>query len=391
MNEMYIIAGMKQYSSVVLGGTFDRLHLGHQTILKKAFDVGGHVTIGLTTDEYVKNAKCQTCLPARQVPNAKCIRKKSIGKIHHIESYEKRKEQLLQFLNHQGWGDLYTIVALNDLYAPTIIGRRKTEDGGQKGEYDAIVVSTETRGGAEEINRVRKENGLKELVIVEIPMVKAEDEDRISSTRIRSGEIDENGNFVLPESLRSELRKPIGTIISDKKTLREITRERGVQIVSVGDKTTAAFLALGIKPDLSIIDRMVERRPYHWDKTLFRALREHARLDYIKSGPGSISNQAMRVIQRWSASLQGYTLPCRQAGLQTAGKNHVLIVDGEEDLLVLPVLLYAPPGTTIYYGQPKEGPPRLARQSRREAGIVRVVVTKETKQLARRLLEKFTR
>jgi pantetheine-phosphate adenylyltransferase len=367
---------MRQFYSVVLGGTFDGLHAGHQALLKKAFKVGEHVTIGLTTDEYVKNAKCQ-------MPNAKCIRKQSIGKIHHIESYKKRKEQVLQFLNHQGWGGRYTIVALNDLYGPTLVGKRKTEDGRQTNDYKAIIVSTETRGGAEEINRVRKENGQKELVIIEIPMVKAEDEDRISSTRIRSGEIDGNGNLVLPESLRSELRKPIGTIISDKKTLREIVGEGEVQIVSVGDKTTAAFLALGIKPDLSIIDLLVERRPYHWDKTLFSALREHAEINYIKSGPGSISSQAMRVIQRWSAPLQGYTL-------QTAGKNHVLIVDGEEDLLVLPVLLYAPLGTVVYYGQPplnqdiaNTGLPRQRR------GIVRVVVTKETKRLARTLLQKF--
>jgi hypothetical protein len=240
---------------------------------------------------------------------------------------------------------------------------------GQKAQYDAIIVSTETRKGAEEINRVRKKNGQKELVIIEIPMVRAEDEDRISSTRIRNGDIDGNGNLVLPESLRSELRKPIGTVISDKNSLREIAREGGVQIVSVGDKTTEVFLALGIKPDLSIIDLLVERRPYHWDKTVFSALREHADLNYIKSGPGSISSQAMRVIQQWAKTFQGDTL-------QIAGKNRVIVVDGEEDLLVLPVLLYAPLGTVVYYGQPKEG-------------IVRVVVTEGKKQFARRLLKKF--
>ena len=374
-----------QHRLVVLGGTFDRFHVGHQALLKKAFEVGEHVTIGLTTDEYVKNAKCQT-------PNAKYIRKQSIGKIHHIESYEKRKEQLLQFLNHQGWKSRYTVVPLNDLYAPTIIGRRKTEDGGQKGEYDAIVVSTETRGGAEEINRVRKENGQKELAIVEIPMVRAEDEDRISSTRIRKGDIDGNGNLVLPESLRSELRNPIGTIISNEKSLREIAGEGGVQIVSVGDKTTEAFLALGIKPTLSIIDCMVERRPYHWDKTLFCALREHAEVNYIKSGPGSISSQAMRVIHHWSTTFKGTTLK----GVYSNQSNTVILVDGEEDLLVLPVLFYASLGTVLYYGQPSYANASsftnvTADRSagRPKAGIVRVVVTEEKKQFARRLLRKF--
>jgi len=357
-----------QYRLVVVGGTFDRLHVGHQALLGKAFSVGAHVTIGLTTDEYVNKIKDSSF-----VPQSGTMADKQNSK---FSPYSVRKQQLEQWLNAQGWHGRYTIVPLNDLYAPAVVN-------GQKAHYDAIIVSTETRRGAEEINRVRKENGQKELAIIEIPMVRAEDEDRISSTRIRNGDIDGNGNLVLPKSLRSELRKPIGTVISNENTLREIAREGGVQIVSVGDKTTEAFLALGIKPDLSIVDLLVERRPYHWDKTVFSALREHADLNYIKSGPGSISSQAMRVIQEWSTSFKGATL-------QGVYKNRVLIVDGEEDLLVLPVLLYAPLGTVVYYGQPplnqdiaNTGLPRQRR------GIVRVVVTEGKKQLARRLFRKF--
>jgi uncharacterized protein (UPF0218 family) len=284
-------------------------------------------------------------------------------------------------MNAQGWHGRYTIVPLNDPYGSTLNRGQMTESRKQKSDFDAIVVSEETRPRAVEINTIRTQNGLPGLAIVEIPMVRAEDEDRISSTRIRNGEIDGNGNLVLPESLRSELRKPIGTIISNKNTLREIARDRGVQIVSVGDKTTEAFLALGIKPALSIIDLLVERRPYHWDKTVFSALREHADLNYIKSGPGSISSQAMRVIQQWAKTISCHLPPAT---------CHLLIVDGEEDLLVLPVLLYAPLGTVVYYGQPplnqdiaNTGLPRQRR------GIVRVVVTEGKKQLARRLLRKF--
>jgi len=357
-----------QYRLVVVGGTFDRLHVGHQALLKKAFEVGEFVTIGLTTDKYVDKLKTK---------DKKLKRKISIS------SYTIRKRQLKRWLVDQGWGGRYTIVPLNDPYGSTLNRGQMTESRKQKSDFDAIVVSEETRPRAVEINTIRTQNGLPELVIIEIPMVRAEDEDRISSTRIRNGDIDGNGNLVLPESLRSELRKPIGTVISNENTLREIARDRGVQIVSVGDKTTEAFLALGIKPDLSIIDLLVERRPYHWDKTVFSALREHADLNYIKSGPGSISSQAMRVIQEWSTSFKGATL-------QGVYKNRVLIVDGEEDLLVLPVLLYAPLGTVVYYGQPplnqdiaNTGLPRQRR------GIVRVVVTEGKKQLARRLFRKF--
>ncbi|MCJ7826559.1 pantetheine-phosphate adenylyltransferase [Patescibacteria group bacterium] len=353
---------MKQYSSVVLGGTFDKLHFGHQTILRKAFEVGEHVTIGLTTDEYVNKIKDQRS----KIKDTNKISKRK----KQISSYTIRKQELERWLETKRYRDRATIVPLNDPYGPTLVGIQKTEDGRQTNDYEAIIVSTETRHRGEEINQLRTQNGLPGLTIIEVPMVKTEDEDRISSTRIRNGEIDGNGNFVLPESLRSELRKPIGTVISNEKTLREIARDRGGQIVSVGDKTTAAFLELSIKPVLSIIDFMVERQPYHWDKTVFDTLREHAEVNYLKSGPGSISSQAMRVIRQWLTTFQGPTL-------KGGYKNRVIVVDGEEDLLVLPVLLYAPLGTILYYGQPKEG-------------IVRVVVTEGKKQLARRLLKKFT-
>ena len=34
-----------------LGGTFDHLHLGHKSLLEKAFEVSEEIIIGLTTDK----------------------------------------------------------------------------------------------------------------------------------------------------------------------------------------------------------------------------------------------------------------------------------------------------------------------------------------------------
>ena len=42
---------------VVVGGTFEYMHRGHMALLKKAFDVGDFVYIGLTSDRYVKEKK----------------------------------------------------------------------------------------------------------------------------------------------------------------------------------------------------------------------------------------------------------------------------------------------------------------------------------------------
>ncbi|KKS87059.1 MAG: hypothetical protein UV63_C0061G0011 [Microgenomates group bacterium GW2011_GWC1_43_11] len=183
-----------KYTSVVCGGTFDRLHTGHQSLLEKAFSVGDHVTIGLTTDEYVKNLKSQN-------NNAKQIKK--------IVAYQDRKRILEAWLNDQGWDGRYTIVPLNDPYGPTL--PRHAPDGawlrtGKLPDFDAIVVSSETRKTAEAINTLRKEKGLHALKIIEIPMIPAEDLRSVSSTRVRSGDIDTNGRLILPDNLRPELR-----------------------------------------------------------------------------------------------------------------------------------------------------------------------------------------
>jgi len=68
-----------------------------------------------------------------------------------------------------------------------------------KGDFDAIVVSPETKPTAEEINKKRKQLGKKPLRIVVIPFVLSEDNKPISSSRIRQKEIAENGTMLKQE------------------------------------------------------------------------------------------------------------------------------------------------------------------------------------------------
>ncbi len=150
------------YRKVAVGGTFDYLHDGHKAIISKAFEVGECVQIGIVSDQME-------------------LKKDSAG----IQPLEDRKELLKDYLKKQNWYDRAEIKVITDPLGPA------AEDP----ELEAIVVSEETRSGADKINEVREEKGLKPLDIVEIPLVLADDGDPISSIRIRYDEIDIHGNI----------------------------------------------------------------------------------------------------------------------------------------------------------------------------------------------------
>ncbi len=147
----------------VLGGTFAKLHSGHKLMIRAAFDTGNTVILGLTTDDYLKNNKTYSEL-----------------------TYSKRKKALENYMSRLG--GKFEILPLG-----TKTGNTETEP-----EYEAIVVSKETRYRAETINAKRTQAGLKPLRIIEVPIVLAEDLFPISSTRIIEGEIRPGGSRILP-------------------------------------------------------------------------------------------------------------------------------------------------------------------------------------------------
>ena len=151
---------MKKFKKVVVGGTFDRLHLGHKALLRKAFEVGEYVYIGLTSDEMIKNK-----------PYAE-----------RILPYDVRLRDLLKFLDVNGYHN-YRIIKIHN--AIGFAGEMKS--------LEAIVVSEETYKGALIVNRARMEKGLKPLEIVVIPLIKSQVGPKISSSLIRAGLIDPFG------------------------------------------------------------------------------------------------------------------------------------------------------------------------------------------------------
>ncbi len=147
---------------VVVGGTFECLHDGHRKLLRKAFELSGNgeVDIGLTSNEMANKRP-------RKIPD-----------------YSIRKERVIRYIDQIAEGQKYTIIELNDSFGKTL-----TKD------YDYIVVSPETYPVALKINKLRAEKNIKNIEIVKIDYVLAEDQIRISSTRIVQGEIDIHGHL----------------------------------------------------------------------------------------------------------------------------------------------------------------------------------------------------
>lgn len=146
-----------------VGGTFNVIHKGHELLFETAFTVADSVQVGLTSDEFARSIK--------SVP---------------VAPYFQRKANLAKFLER--YGKPYDIVMISDMK-----GTAATSE-----TLDALVVSPETREHAEEINEVRRRNGLRPLKIFSIKDVKADDSRLISSSRILLGEIDKDGRLLRP-------------------------------------------------------------------------------------------------------------------------------------------------------------------------------------------------
>jgi len=153
----------KRFSKVATGGTFDQLHAGHRRLLEKSFELGAEVVIGLTSDAFARKE----------------------GKVLK-RPFEQRDAELKAYVKREFPGRSYTIAKLDDFFGPGIANK----------EVEALVASPETGTRVELANNLRAKRGFPPLELITIDWVVAEDGRPISSTRIRSGEIDEEGRLV---------------------------------------------------------------------------------------------------------------------------------------------------------------------------------------------------
>ncbi len=141
---------------------------------------------------------------------------------------------------------------------------------------------------------------------------------------------------ITPE-LRRRLKRPHGKVYTGRTAARRLRKTETV--ISVGDIATEILLKNGVTPAVAIVDFKCRRKDVaKKTKTIIQKFR--AKTLKAKNPPGTVSSQLYDACR---AALLGKTRPMK------------ILVDGEEDLAVIPAVIFAPAGAAVYYGQPGKG------------------------------------
>ena len=160
---------------VVLGGTFDILHDGHEALLRAAFEGRPALAlIGLTTDRFARESRA------------------------HVNPYRVRERNLKRLLTTRGWRPA-RIEPIDDPFGPA----------DDLADLDVLVVSAERHAVAVALNEARVGKGLSPLEVRDVPMVLAQDGLPIASRRIRSRVIDKHGVRTKPLAVRIGTDNPV--------------------------------------------------------------------------------------------------------------------------------------------------------------------------------------
>lgn len=138
----------------------------------------------------------------------------------------------------------------------------------------------------------------------------------------------------VPSELRGVFKKPFGELFTGEGLTpanNVKSKLKGEKLVIVGDVTLRNMLAVGVKPDLAIVDQKAMRKPLQPEELEGEVVK-------AVNPPGMISKDLWDKIH--DAVIKSGT---------------TILVDGEEDLAVLPCIIEADWDTIVLYGQPGEG------------------------------------
>ena len=229
---------------------------------------------------------------------------------------------------------------------------------------------------------------MKPLKVIVVPWVRGTDGQVISSERIRYGEIDRRGKnyykvltdrkrWILPISLRPTLREPLGDVfpgqVHEKKSIVRriidtIQKVNPVMTFAIGDIIAGSLWDVGFVPSIAVIDYKSRRE----------ALTENSKFVYPEERR-EIRNLKTRKYRNRAGTIETSAVRRLKALCNAYLKNNspqCLVINGEEDLMVLPAILVAPLSSLVLYGQ-------------YDLGVVAVKVTEEKKIEVWEVVKKF--
>jgi len=148
--------------------------------------------------------------------------------------------------------------------------------------------------------------------------------------------------MILPEEMRADLKNPLGRLCKGNglECIKVMSSELKLakKVAAVGDMTAFYLLESGMQPDLIIVDHKTKRTqiPEHIKQSL---IRDKYKTVEVVNPPATLTRGLLDAISN--------SLSCDE--------KTKIVVDGEEDLATLPVILCAPLGSVVVYGQPNEG------------------------------------
>lgn len=332
------------FSSAVVGGVFDHLHLGHKSLIQTAFQFANKVHLTIMGDQWIKEREKEY--------------------FNDIESFTERLKSLKEFLDEFDLSQRSKLKEISDPFNYALQGRSARK-------LDVLVVSKEKgpKKRAQHLNKLRGEKNLPPLTLLKIPLLRSSSGDVFSSTEIRREKTNQFNKEIkfkggtLTERVKPKLRKTKGKVATSITDLPPPTK----YIISIGDQVTRSLIKEGYPISIGVIDGKVRRKRINSLRIILRKKDDQLEVPpYLpcRNPPGNVTKNA------WIA--------LKVALLQETPT--IVNVHGEEDLMGLLATVLAPKRSLILYGQP----PSIG-----EEGIVHFRVTQDRRNEAISLLKQM--
>ena len=141
----------KKHETGLIGGTFDRFHAGHMSLIAAGLEHCKNIQVWITNDELARS------------------------KDRRIQDWHYRQSDLIDATSE--YSSRITTHQLDDKFGPSL----------QSTEASAIICTADTIQGCLEINSLREKDGFPPLDIISVERVTSWDGGPISSSRIRDG------------------------------------------------------------------------------------------------------------------------------------------------------------------------------------------------------------